>query len=1101
MKTAFPVRAMAVLPSSSVWALAALGLNLCLPSAAADNWALHFNGATQYVQVPLGETITMDDQGPRFVTAPSGVWTATSATNAFQGTSFQTSDSQATARWTPQLPRAGAYKVYAWWGGTPATLDPAAQYLVKYAGGLFTNVVNQQMNGGQWTLLGTFDFQANHEEFVTLRPSGTGVAVADAIRFVNEQAFDLSQSLTLEAWVKVTAFDRPVQAIITKGDAWGLTCYSNLVVFRTRDNTGVTHDLATSQPWVTNHWYHLAATFDGRQKIIYVEGTVAASALWQASLATNQYPVLFGGSADTPSSNYFHGDLDNVRIWSIVRSQADLQNCRTRRLRGSEPGLLGDWRFNDNAGTNLMTLDSSAGALHAWLRQPGSPPVQVSGLGFGPPLPGSLALRFNGFDQYAVLPSPTDHRFDLADAGTIETWVYFDFSPDQRVGLVSKGATNGWELALDPNGKVVFRTEGLTGPDPANPANQAPAPELTSKTRLDPGTWYHAAAVWNQSAGSKEIYLNGVLDASATNLQGTITPSGAPVHFAARPAETSRQGYFDGVLDEVRLWSIAREGTRISANFGRDLNGTEPGLAGFWKFDEGSGLVAGDKSPYALKADAALAGGMSDLNRVPGREVSAALLLQYCLNLNGQDEYIQVTQADLFNLTNLTIEAWVKPAGVGFRTTLRKGDYGYGLAIDEAGYLRFASTRPLADWPRSTRPLELERDAQGNPILDAQNHPVGAWNHVAVVIDSAANTTTFYINGQPAGTNASSFVVNNTGPVLLGRDGLGGTNYFQGLMDEVRLWNVPRSSAEVYLFAFTPLLGTAPAGLIGYWTFNEGTGTSLVDHSGGAHNGTLVNTDLGNWQDGTDWGLPALPSGIGGLNPNPAAAGLWVGEVELDKVNEVQAAAQGAADLVTAVAHPATIRILLHVDADGQVRLLKDVIVMKRPSDTNAPPDLSTNPLPPVVVSTPATNMVLITRPELIPNYEGVMKRGGKLVGLRYGTASYDFDGLVLPLVGGVGPGATCLGRISLSKNHPTNPYRHKYHPDHREGFDIVRQFTLLFDGNPGDPWQEAPGYGVDRLTGTYRETVVGLHKIPLRVEGTVRLDRINTVNVLDDGQ
>jgi hypothetical protein len=144
---------------------------------------------------------------------------------------------------------------------------------------------------------------------------------------------------------------------------------------------------------------------------------------------------------------------------------------------------------------------------------------------------------------------------------------------------------------------------------------------------------------------------------------------------------------------------------------------------------------------------------------------------------------------------------------------------------------------------------------------------------------------------------------------------------------------------------------------------------------------------------------------------------------------------------------------------------------------------------------------VLITRPELIPNYQGVISRGGKLVGIRYGTVAYDFENTSLPLLGGVSPDGSCLGRIALSKSSPTNPYRHKYHPDHRSGFNIVRQITFQFDGEPGDPWQEAPGYGMVRLTGTYRETVVGLHKIPLHAEGTLQLERIHTVNVLDDGQ
>jgi hypothetical protein len=1056
------------------------------PATAAGDWALRFNGATQYVQVPLGESVVLDDRGPQFLALPDTAWLAAFATNAWQGNSLRTTNPAATARWTPRLPRAGTYKVYAWWGGTNVLLDVAAQYVVKSAAGLSTNVVNQNSSAGQWALLGTFDFQADREEFVELRrtSSGDSQTLADAVRFVNDQAFDFRQALTLEAWVKRVGIPTDAwESIITKGDAWGLLCYSNYLCFRTRDAVTLQdYDLFGAQPLGTSVWHHVAATYDGVSKRLYVDGSVAATAAYSASLTTNAYPVWLGGNAEQPGTNYFQGELENVRIWSLARATNDLQSYATNRLRGSEAGLLGDWRFDDDAATNFLTLDSAAGALHGELRESNSPPTQVTGLAFGPPLLGSIALQFNGYDQYVSVAEVTDGRFDFTNAGTVEAWVYFDFAPAATVSLVSKG-TNAWDLALNANGKIVFRTDGVT------------PPELLSKTRLDAGAWYHVAAVWDGSAGRKAIYINGLLDATATSLQGQIAASFNDVQFAARPFLGGRDACFCGILDEVRLWSVARPGTKIAANFERRLNGTEPGLAGAWSFDEGSGLTATDRSPAATPAPGTMAGGMGDLNRVAGRGLGAALLLQYCLDLDGQSESVEIGPADDFNVTNLTIEAWVKPTGTGLRTILRKGD-GYGLAVDDAGYLRFCTTNPASQWPRSSRTLEPERDAQGTSL------GVMAWNHVGVVVDRSANTTTFYINGQPAGTNASSLICNNTNALVLGRQaGATPANFFRGLLDEVRLWSVPRSSVEMDLFAFTPLLGATPAGLIGYWTFNEGTGTQAADHSGAGHDGSLVNMGLSNWQDGTDWGLPALPGGVGGVSYNTNAAGLWLGQVTLQKVNEVQSAVQGTAEEVTPTADAATIRLLLHVAADGQVRLLKDVIIMQHPTDTNSPPNTTTNPIAPVTLSQPATNLVLITRPELISEFQGVTQRGGKLVGLRYGSVAYDFDGTELSLLGGVGPGNACLGRISLSKNHPTNPYRHKYHPDHRSGFAIVRQITLQFDGAVGDPWQEAPGYGLDRLTGTYRETVVGLHKIPLQVEGTLRLDRINTVNCLNDGR
>lgn len=1086
------------------WATAATLVPLLVsqrPAGAATH-ALHFNGANQYVELPLGEQLALDDAGPGFYVAPAVAWSASPVTNAFRGQARQTTNVDARATWIPRLPRAGSFHVYAWWGnrlsnGTQASLDPAAQYVVKHADGATTNMVNQNTAAGQWTYLGTFDFLADRSEFVRLEPGPAGSAptVADAIQFISVETFNVSRALTIEAWVNVAAFDQKSQAVVTKGEAWGLMRHNDTdqLTFRTFDGTFF-HDVVSTQSFATGRWYHVAAVFDGARKTLYVDGVVSATAQYTEPLAQNIYPVVMGANAETTGRD-FHGQLDTVRLWSIARRAEELAAVQTNRLRGTEAGLLGEWRFDESSG--LLAWDNSLGALHGTLRKTASPPTRVAGVDLGPPLPGPQALRFDGYDHYVALPVAA--KFDFTNQFTVEMWVYPDFAPMGDAALISKGA-NAWELVLAANSKLVFRTAGLRETDPSGGTHLVPAVDLASATRLDPQTWYHVAVTWNGATGTKEIYVNGQLDQAATNLVGQVAVNASPVVFAARPAGLGTSHHFRGLLDEVRLWNTAQPGAQINANYARDLNRSEPGLLGIWDFNEGDGTVARDGRTDA-PSDGTLSASMSNLNRVDGVPVASPLPLQYSLNFEGTNEFVQINLTNApgqFNLTNLTIEAWVKPIGTGFRNILMKGDHGYGLAIDQNNHLRYFIDSTTQNSLRSDRPLEVERDADSNPILDAQGRPVVAWNHVGVVVDRAANTTTFYINGKPAGTHASSVIRNNNGPIVLGRQGsIATANYFEGQMDEVRLWSVPRTSLEVQLFAFNALLGTGHVGLIGYWTFNEGSGGTLRDGAGQPNDGVLVNMDLSNWRAGTDWGLPPLDGATDGLTPNPAAAGLWLGQVVVDQVNEVQRAIGGVSENVTTTPNPATLRLLLHVAANGQVRLLKDVIVMRKGEAVPASGG-ATNPLPPVVTTNATNPLVLVTRPELIPNFQGVMLREGKLVGVRYGTATYDFEGTELPLLGGVGAGGRCRGRIDLGKDHPTNPYRHKYHPDHRSGFDLTRQFSLEFAGQPGDPLAEGPGYGVDRLTGVYRETITGLHKIPLKVEGTVTLNRVNTVGTLN---
>jgi len=97
--------------------------------------------------------------------------------------------------------------------------------------------------------------------------------------------------------------------------------------------------------------------------------------------------------------------------------------------------------------------------------------------------------------------------------------------------------------------------------------------------------------------------------------------------------------------------------------------------------------------------------------------------------------------------------------------------------------------------------------------------------------------------------------------------------------------------------------------------------------------------------------------------------------------------------------------------------------------------------------------------------------------------------------------------RIVLPASHPTNPFRHRRHPDHTVGYDIERVIRLDFDGLSGDSLEVA-GYGVDRITGTYREEIFGLHKplgpapesnpVGLRTEGRFELKRVSLIDTLN---
>jgi hypothetical protein len=87
-----------------------------------------------------------------------------------------------TATWTPYIPAAGNYNVYAWWSAYSARASNAP-YTINYDGGSETVRVSQKVNGGQWNQLGTgtYPFVVATSGSVVLSDDADGTVVADAI--------------------------------------------------------------------------------------------------------------------------------------------------------------------------------------------------------------------------------------------------------------------------------------------------------------------------------------------------------------------------------------------------------------------------------------------------------------------------------------------------------------------------------------------------------------------------------------------------------------------------------------------------------------------------------------------------------------------------------------------------------------------------------------------------------------------------------------------------------------------------------------------------------------------------------------------------------
>jgi hypothetical protein len=156
------------------------------------------------------------------------------------------------------------------------------------------------------------------------------------------------------------------------------------------------------------------------------------------------------------------------------------------------------------------------------------------------------ALSFDGSTSYVDLGDPT--ALQLTGSMTLEGWVKAAANPGDDGEIVAKSDGPGWQLKTSPDtgvhtfGAKVTSTSGAGG-------------WRYSTTVRALNTWYHAASVYDATAGTLTVYVNGVADNGT--LRGAIPPSEVNRTVNANIGRRTGGFYFNGVIDEIRIYNRA----------------------------------------------------------------------------------------------------------------------------------------------------------------------------------------------------------------------------------------------------------------------------------------------------------------------------------------------------------------------------------------------------------------------------------------------------------------------------------------------------------------------------------------------------------------
>lgn len=157
--------------------------------------------------------------------------------------------------------------------------------------------------------------------------------VSNYVGIASSSSLALSgNQVSLELWIKPTVtLDNSLASrinIIDKGDGYGfqmeagdgrISFYVNIAGFGDEWLPTTTND------WVAGTWYHIAGTYDGTTEKVYVDGVMENSAPVSGSLSGYSDPLSIG-SYCYGTMNFFHGAIDEVKIYNYARSAEEIQN-------------------------------------------------------------------------------------------------------------------------------------------------------------------------------------------------------------------------------------------------------------------------------------------------------------------------------------------------------------------------------------------------------------------------------------------------------------------------------------------------------------------------------------------------------------------------------------------------------------------------------------------------------------------------------------------------------------------------------------------------------------------------------------------------------
>lgn len=431
----------------------------------------------------------------------------------------------------------------------------------------------------------------------------------------------------------------------------------------------------------------------------------------------------------------------------------------------ADANLQGLWRFNSNGN------DDSGNARNLTVT---NSPAYVAGL-FG-----RNAIDFErDSSQYAEVAST---GLNVTGSQSWGCWFKAESINDQLLMGFAQVSVGQRVMYMDnTTGKIVFLIDGLT-------TNTF----IRWSTNLIAGKWYHVVGVYDSANSKLKLYIDGSKE--------EVTASGTALALTSNFAIGRRTGfndfYFDGLIQDAFIFNRALTDVEVADIFyGRTqikkISGksnieseivthplySDTNLQGYWRLEN-----ANDSGPNGNNLS-----NNGSPSYVAGK-FSNGVDLE-----SGSSQYLYKSSPTGLNITgSQTWSAWIKSESLaGGPDTIASIDKlssrGRGLVVQSLA----------GDYPA----FECAGLTTNTIVNSTKTIKPGIWNHVVGIYDSASSKLKIFVNGEKTEVTASGTTSSTTANFAIGTRYVGGgdtaTNFFDGIIDDVAVWNRALTDAEV----------------------------------------------------------------------------------------------------------------------------------------------------------------------------------------------------------------------------------------------------------------------------------------------------------------